>query len=254
MVRIAQITDTHLLTDKEAEMRGIKTWYSLAKVLEQVKQQQPDYLLLTGDLADEGEAAAYHHLRGLIDPLEIPAYWLPGNHDLPHVMTDILQSDYLQPDKSITLGNWQLILLNSWLETCQQGEGFLAASELAWLRDQLQQTTDKHVAIAVHHHVVPSGVDWMDTINVLNAAEFWQTVQPFEHVKTVWFGHLHLELAAEYQGIQCFATPSTCTQITPADFQENDDQIEPCQQPGFRLFDLQENGEFTTTVHRIQWF
>ena len=58
MVRIAQITDTHLLADKEDAMRGVQTWYSLKKVLEVAKETEPELILLTGDLAHNGEYEA----------------------------------------------------------------------------------------------------------------------------------------------------------------------------------------------------
>ncbi|MBV5260489.1 phosphodiesterase [Synechococcus moorigangaii CMS01] len=254
MVRIAQITDTHLLDHPEAEMRGVKTDASFQAVLAAVQQCQPDRLILTGDLAHHGEAIAYQRLRDLVEATQIPSYWLPGNHDHPEAMAEILQGDYLSPEKSVSLGNWRLLLLDSCLENPEYGEGFLSGAQLAWLADNLAQHQHSPVAIALHHHVVPAGIDWLDQINVTNGAEFWQIVQHHSQVKTIFFGHVHLEYCVTQAGIPCFGTPSTCTQVTPPDQEPIEGDRQLWEQPGFRLFELYDEGHFKTTVHRIPWF
>ncbi|BAW95798.1 putative 3',5'-cyclic-nucleotide phosphodiesterase [[Synechococcus] sp. NIES-970] len=254
MVRIAQITDTHLLDRPGAEMRGVKTDSSFQAVLAAVLRQKPDRLILTGDLAHDGEAIAYERLRDLVEATQIPSYWLPGNHDDPEVMAGILQGDYLSAERSISLDQWQLLLLDSHHENPAYGEGFLSAQQLAWLAAQLEQHQNLPVAIALHHHVVPAGIDWLDQINVTNCGEFWQVVQQHPQVKTVFFGHVHLEYSVTQGGIPCFGTPSTCTQVTPPNQELKEGDRQRWEQPGFRLFDLHDDGRFATTVQRIPWF
>ncbi|ANV83491.1 phosphodiesterase [Picosynechococcus sp. PCC 7003] len=254
MVLIAQITDTHLLDHPDAEMRGVKTDASFQAVLAAAQQFKPDRVILTGDLAHHGEAIAYKRLRDLVEATQIPSYWLPGNHDDPKVMAEILQGDYLSPEKSVSLGPWQLLLLDSFLKNPEYGEGFLDANQLAWLAENLEQYQNSPVAIAIHHHVVPAGVDWLDQIDVTNRAEFWEIIQNHPQVKTVFFGHVHLEYSVTQGEIPCFGTPSTCTQVTPPDQEPIAGDRQLWEQPGFRLFELQDDGHFATTVQRIPWF
>ena len=254
MVLIAQITDTHLLDHPDAEMRGVKTDASFQAVLAAAQQFKPDRLILTGDLAHHGEAIAYERLRDLVEATQIPSYWLPGNHDDPEAMAEILQGDYLSPEKSVSLGPWQLLLLDSFLENPEYGEGFLDANQLAWLAENLEQYQNFPVAIAIHHHVVPAGVDWLDQIDVTNRNQFWEIIQNHPQVKTVFFGHVHLEYSVTQGEIPCFGTPSTCTQVTPPDQEPIEGDRQLWEQPGFRLFELHDDGRFTTTVQRIPWF
>lgn len=254
MVRIAQITDTHLLANIEDDMRGVKTWYSLQKVLAEVQEYQPDCLIFTGDLAHEGEQEAYRHLMDFIQSIQIPSYWLAGNHDDPQLMSEILKGKYLHKDKSVSFKNWQLLLLDSFLENPEYGEGKISDAQLTWLMSELEQHSEKFVAIALHHHVVLSGIDWLDQINVINSSEFWQIVMQYPQVQTVFFGHMHLELEVQVNHVKCFGTPATCTQVTPPNYEVNPHKIQYWQQPGFRLFDLEDDGIFKTKVHRIQWF
>ncbi|OKH18322.1 metallophosphoesterase [[Limnothrix rosea] IAM M-220] len=254
MVKIAQITDTHLLADKEDAMRGVQTWYSLEKVLKTVKKVVPELILLTGDLAHNGEKAAYEHLKNLIDQTKIPAYWLPGNHDNFQRMQSALSSQYLHAQKCFQHKNWCFILLNSCLENAQYGEGTLAKTELDWLVDKLNAHRGKPTAIALHHHPVDTGIDWLEQMSVLNSSAFHEIIRQYPQVKVVCFGHIHHQLTVRQNGIYFFGTPATCTQVTPAHCREIEGEIQLWQQPGFRVIDLKDNGAVTTEVQRIQWF
>ena len=42
---------------------------------------QPDAVLLTGDLTDDGDPRSYARVRELLAPLAVPVHPIPGNHD-----------------------------------------------------------------------------------------------------------------------------------------------------------------------------
>jgi len=253
-VKLAQITDTHLFADREASKRGIATGYSLRAVLDRVVAKQPDGLLLTGDLADEGDCAAYDYLYELIAPLQIPAYWIPGNHDRPGVARQILsRSPFITvTEEPIAIGAWNLILLDSTLVTSNYGEGAIASETLDRLGKQL--VTDRPTAIALHHHPLPMGIDWLDTIGVTNAHDFLARLQSsvqfhnsdqLNPVKVVLFGHTHLEFAADHCGIQFYGTPSTCAQVLRDNASETD------KLPGFRWLEFHPDGSHHSEVIRV---
>ena len=254
MVKIAQITDTHLLADREDDMRGVKTWYSLRKVLGEVRKCNPDLLILTGDLTHEGEKEAYQHLIELIDQQETPAYWLPGNHDNFDLMQSELSSEYISDRKCIDTENWRVILLNSCLDNAKYGEGTFAQTELDFLEHQLAENKKESVAIAFHHQPIDIGIDWIQQMSVLNSDEFHQIISKYPQVKTVFFGHIHHRVDIERNGVYFFGTPSTCTQVTPAGKELVEGKIQNWEQPGFRIIELKDDGEVDTEVHRIHWF
>lgn len=272
-VKLAQVTDTHLLTDREATMRGVATWHSLRRVLACVAEQQPDGILLTGDLAHHGEPAAYDLLYELVSDLNIPAYWLPGNHDRPDVARDRLdRAPFVTADR-LELGGWNLILLDSTLATATYGEGEISPDRLQQLRSELD-ATDRPTAIALHHHPIPMNIDWLDTIGVTNARELLAqldrselpTLSDFSEpsdlskaskatksseldhnnpVKLVMFGHTHLEFAGDRHGIQFYGTPSTCTQVL------RDNATDLDRLPGFRWLELHPDGSHHSQVIRV---
>lgn len=244
--KLAQITDTHLLPNPDDRLRGVATWHSLNAVLAEVERWNPDAILLTGDLAESGDAAAYDRLADLLAPLDLPGYALPGNHDRPDVLQAHLGRS-LRLTSPVRLGDrgddWELLLLDSTWDAAQYGEGKLNA--LADLEAALV-ASDRPLAIALHHHPVPTGIDWLDTIGLVNAPDFLNCLQGCDRLQFVLFGHIHLALDAHHHGIRFYGTPSTCTQVLrecPAD---------DAALPGFRWLELYPDGSHRSQVVRVR--
>ncbi|MEO0770648.1 MAG: phosphodiesterase [Cyanobacteria bacterium J06649_4] len=260
-ITLAQISDTHLLADKEAQLRGCNPLQSMQAVLQQALQAEPDGLLLTGDLAHIGEVEAYKQLQGAIAPLGLPAYWLPGNHDDIEVMQTVLNSppfDGLSAidspvitPRAIDLGAWQLLMLSSVLPQAQFGEGYVCPQTLQWLQTELHRYPDKPTAIALHHHPVPINIDWVDQMQVQNASDLLFVLDSCPQVKLVTFGHIHLDFCNRrdrpnsHLPLFFYGCPSTHLQVTT----ETSTQRE--QLPGFRLFHLYADGTHQTQVQRL---
>ncbi|MEM7067165.1 MAG: metallophosphoesterase [Cyanobacteria bacterium P01_B01_bin.77] len=246
-ILLAQVTDSHLLAQTTAELRGHNPWNSFRTVLEDVVRCNPDGLLLTGDLAEQGEREAYGHLANAISPLSLPTYWLPGNHDSLPVLQQVFQHlPRSQGLTSVDLGSWQLILLDSVLPHAKFGEGYLSSQILQSLQAYLQDQPHKPTLVALHHHPVPVGIDWVDQMQVQNAHEFLTFVKQFSHIKLVVFGHIHHEFQQQFDsGPSFYGCPSTYFQITSPEAGVSE------KRSGFRLFWLYEDGRYQTEVRRI---
>jgi len=82
-VIIAQITDMHIRPEGVLAYRRVDTAPYLARAVEHLRclKPRPDVVLATGDLVDAGTDEEYRRLRGLLAPLPMPVYLIPGNHD-----------------------------------------------------------------------------------------------------------------------------------------------------------------------------
>jgi Icc protein len=244
---VAQITDTHLFADPSQQMKRAATYETLQTVLERVDnfKPKPDILLLTGDLSQDETPESYHNLHALVSPLAIPAYWIPGNHDCPSLMAEILDREPIFPHKSFQQGGWQFILLNSAVPGCVGGE--LSESTLDWLEQQLEAAGDRPTLVSLHHHPLPVNSAWMDDLGLQNPGDLLTILDRYSQVRLVIFGHIHQEFERERKGIQYFGTPSTCVQFTP---RHDEFAIDPVP-PGFRLLALYPDGTWTTKVERV---
>ncbi len=242
-VLVAQVTDTHLLSS--FRLRGFPTWDSLSAVLDAVRLKAPDYLLLTGDLAEAGEQSAYAQLLELVNPLNIPTFWLPGNHDQVEHMNEMLDHLPFDARKSVEMGGWRVILLDSVMPSSQIGTGAISAETLAWLQMELHTFSDQPTLIALHHHPVPTGVDWLDQIGLSAPENFYEAIARFPQVHVVIFGHIHQDFHQRRGTVDYYGCPSTCTQVATT-AQNNSTML-----PGFRLLYLHENGEYQTHIERV---
>lgn len=247
---VAQLTDTHLFADIQQTSKGMPTWDSLQAVLGKLKglTQVPDLLLLTGDLSQDETPQSYERLKMALAPFKMPIYWLPGNHDRPHLMNQILCEAPLSRDNRVQVGNWTLLLLDSVVPG--EVHGYLTPDTLTGLDSQLKTVNTPFVLIALHHPPLAVGSAWIDRIGLANGDEFQAIIHRYPQVKTVLFGHIHQELDQTRSGIRYLASPSTCIQFKP-----NCDEfaLDGDRHPGFRLLKLCDNGQVETWVERTDY-
>jgi 3',5'-cyclic-AMP phosphodiesterase len=246
---VAQITDIHLFAETDRTLLGLPTTESFEFLIEQLHRlnPQPDLLLLTGDLSQDGTSDSYDRLQSLLSPLGIPVYWLPGNHDLPDVMARSLTHPLFLPDKSFEAGGWQIILLNSSVLGCVHGH--LCDDELARLDQKLQQNSQRPAIVALHHPPFLTHSDWLDTSILQNPKDLFAVIDRHPQVKLVLFGHIHQEFQHQRKNVAYLGTPSTCIQFEP----KSSDFALDRQKPGFRLLTLESNGLWHTQVKRIAY-
>ncbi len=162
-ISIAQITDTHLFAAENHEMLGMPTIQSFQAVVDRLKQirSEVDLLLLTGDLSGDGKPDSYDNLQNLVNQLQIPAYWIPGNHDCAIAMEDILNMGMVSRRKSFHRGGWNFILLDSSVPGCLHGH--LSGKTLDWLDSELKTLGDAPTLVALHHPPFPVNSAWLDS-------------------------------------------------------------------------------------------
>jgi Icc protein len=247
-LRIVQLTDIHLFAQTEQCLLGVPTAQSFAALVHQLQQlaPQPDLILITGDLSQDGTAASYNQVQALLSSLEIPVYWLPGNHDCVEVMERTLQHPLFLPDKAFEKNGWRFLLLNSQEPGCVHGR--LTSERLAWLDRELCREVMLTI-VALHHPPFAVNSTWLDTSILQNSDELFAVLDRHAHVKLVVFGHIHQEFQRQHNGVTYLGTPSTCIQFEP----ESSDFALDQEQPGFRVIELEADGSWASQVHRIEY-
>jgi Icc protein len=248
-IRLVQLTDAHLCAELGGTLLGMDTDQSLQCVvnLVQAEHGQPDVLLLTGDLADHGSAGAYARMRDYSRQLTDRCYWLPGNHDDRQLMEAALAATTCLSSE-VRIGHWQIVLLDSQVPGRVGGE--LGPEQLSLLENALSQAALEglHTLVCLHHHPVPIGSGWLDEQIVADAEAFFAIVDRYPGVKGVLWGHIHQQIDEYRHKVALMGSPSTCVQFAPGseNFKADDSS------PGYRWFELAEDGSFATGVSRVQ--
>lgn len=247
--RVVQLSDCHLFADTDGKLLGLNTQFSLERVLEQVRAEQPsmDLILATGDLSQDASTEAYRRLRGMLEELQTPILWLEGNHDKAQPLLETLsdQRERVSPC-STTAGNWTIIMLDSTIPDRVPGE--LYEQDLSFLEQALHEAEGEHIMVCLHHHPLPIGCAWLDTQVVASGERFFEIIDRHPRVRAVVWGHVHQEYDQQRNGVRLLAVPSTCVQFEPfsEDFSVDD------ANPGYRWFDLHDDGRLDTGVSRVE--
>lgn len=245
--KIIQITDTHVFKTPDGTLYGINTCRTLRAVVADIAANHPDFdaMILTGDLCQDESPAGYEFLKELLAPLRTaPFYAIPGNHDNLEYMRAHLEEEDLFVGRDVHLNGWRFAMMNTQVPGRVHGE--IGEAQIDRLAASLRGT-DEHVIVAMHHPPIAIHSAWIDTQRCVDGDRFL-TVLTDPPVKAVVCGHVHQVFEGNAGGIPVLTTPSTCAQFTPAvpefALDAND--------PGYRVFELEDDGRWSSTVHRVQ--
>ncbi len=246
-VRILQFTDTHLYSSPDGTLLNMNTQQSFdaTLALARSKHWPPDRILATGDLVHDGSEAGYQRLLAQLETLDAPVNCIPGNHDEKDRLKQLLRSQRVSSNPMIRLQHWALLLVDSTIK--DDTGGHLHPRALQLLGEQLQQNTDRHVMICLHHQVVPVGSIWLDTMTVDNADQLFELLAGYDNVKAILSGHVHQEVDRMHGRFRLLTTPSTCIQFMPGSESFALDKLNP----GYRWINLFADGRIETGVERV---
>ncbi|MBT8132499.1 MAG: metallophosphoesterase, partial [Gammaproteobacteria bacterium] len=102
--RLLQFSDPHLFADRKEQMRGVCTYDTLKKTIAVAQQEHwpADAILVSGDIAQDESEGAYEVFRECFSDLGVPVFCLPGNHDAPAHMRELLTTKPFHYCGSIT--------------------------------------------------------------------------------------------------------------------------------------------------------
>ena len=242
---LLQISDTHLHAAADSRMRGVTTYATFLAVLEHAQRDRRwpvDAILATGDIVQDESRAGYERFRDALLPLGVPVYSIPGNHDDPKLMGEILASGPFQLGGELRQGSWSVVLLSTFL--AGEDAGGLGPARLLGLRQALTAHAGQILLVAMHHHPLPMGSAWLDGVALRDATAFWSVIDAHPDVRAVICGHVHQAADRTRNRVRLLSTPSTCAQFLPSsEFFALDDRP-----PGMRWLELYDDGRIETEV------
>lgn len=187
--KIAQISDIHF---------GEKNFSSKLRenLLEQLQDENPDIIIVSGDLTTEGYAHEYELAAEFADELRsiTSTYIIPGNHDarnvgLVHFEKMIGKRKFVHHDSEFAV-----IGLDSSEPDINDGQ--IGMDQLEWLARELERVPDHLCKIVTfHHHLLPipnTGrernilLDSGDLLRLLNSYGVDFVLNGHKHVPNVW--------------------------------------------------------------------
>lgn len=247
---LLQLSDPHL----DATWGEGDSLERLARTVECIRglPDAPDAILVTGDLADDGGEAGYAALSEMLDPLGVPVYALPGNHD----DRETLRRHFRLPGEpdapvnyTVDVGPLRVVLLDSTRPGHDGGE--LDAPRLSWLDLELSDAPDRPTILAMHHPPLRTAAPAWDRIGLTDAdlASLAGVLDRHSQVRLVVGGHLHRTIVSRLSDRTVLAAPAVHETAEP-DFTGEELKLAGGP-PAFVLHVLTENGELSSHVQVV---
>ncbi len=176
-----------------------------------------DAVVHTGDVADEGEAAAYLAAREALGATAERTGWrmltVPGNHDDRLAMREHLLG--LPPsdepiDTIVDVHGLRIALLDTSLP--HRVEGGLDDEQLEALHEALREPAEHGTVLALHHPPVPVEVTGLQRLHLTGQDRLAAAIEGGD-VRAVLGGHLHYATTSTFVGVPVFVAPATAYTI-----------------------------------------
>jgi Icc protein len=234
------LSDTHLHPDPafKGEMSPYSPLEGTKAVVEAIKALpfKVDFILHTGDVMNDPETHTdYQIVRDLLNQLNLPVYYLPGNHDKPEGIRQVL-GVFPRSYYDFEVNGIQIIALDS--KMTDSHAGYIAPDQLTWLENLCTASDDRPLIVALHHHTIPLYVPWLDEMILTNGDAVHQILLKAKHrLRCVLFGHIHEQVCLIRDGITYISAQSIAGQINTWNGQ-TDLIADKVQMPGFNLVTL----------------
>ncbi len=253
---IAQISDIHVRPRGRRYQDLVDSNAMFAQAVATLNRLDPapDFVLISGDLTDEGRPDEYAMLRELLAPLRLPYAVMPGNHDHRRFLREAFADHAWLPREGelhfgIDAGAIRLLALDSTVPGFHHGE--LSPASLDWLERELVEHARRRVMIALHHPPFATGIPYLDLYGMTNVKPLRDLVARHANVDRIVAGHVHRSMHARLGNVPVLTCPSTTTQIALR-LQPDADPASYMEPPAFMLHrwsDDDRDGESSAVSH-----
>jgi len=223
---IAHVSDTHLLAGGKLQYDVVDTTHHLQLALDRLSRidPKPQAIVLTGDLADRGEPAAYAELRSMVEAAAAPTgaqiVWCMGNHDDRTAYAQALfgaepTADVL--DRVYEVDGLRIVALDTSVPNYHHGE--ITEAQHEWLASVLATPAPHGTVLAMHHP--PIAIPMLPAAAIIELDDQERLAETLRgtDVRMILGGHFHYSSYGTFAGIPVSVASATCyvSDIAPKD-------------------------------------
>ena len=180
-MQIVQISDLHVGSQFLPEKFDI--------LADEINGLNPDVVVVTGDLTNEGLVREYEKCRKLLDSLDTKKLiTISGNHDYRN--TGYLLFKKFFPFAAVNELDDDTVLVTVGTARPDRNEGEVGHRQNLWLERTMKEHADRIKIVAMHHHLIAIPDTGSDQLTVVDAGDVLRTVLN-AGVDVVLCGHKH---------------------------------------------------------------
>ena len=180
-MQIVQISDLHIGSQFLQE--------KFDTLVKEVNVLNPDVIVITGDLTNEGLMKEYEKCKDLLARFNTEKIiTVSGNHDYRN--TGYLLFKRYFPFEAVNELSDDIVLVTVGTARPDRNEGEVGYRQNLWLERTLKKYRDKVKIVAMHHHLIAIPDTGSDQLTVVDAGDVLRTVLE-TNVDVVLCGHKH---------------------------------------------------------------
>jgi len=209
-MQIAQISDLHIGSQFLQE--------KFDTLVDEVNDLNPDVIIITGDLTNEGLMKEYEKCKSLLSKFNTKKIiTISGNHDYRN--TGYLLFKKFFPFETVNELGDDVVLVTVGTARPDRNEGEVGYRQNLWLERTMKKYKDKVKIVAMHHHLIAIPDTGSDQLTVVDAGDVLRTVLNSK-VDVVLCGHKHRPWAWNF-GTLTVVNAGTATSERVRGFFEN---------------------------------
>ena len=178
---IVHLSDLHVGSQFQPEI--------FETIVKEVNDLNPDVIVITGDLTNEGLMKEYEKCRSLLTQFNTKKIIsLSGNHDYRN--TGYLLFKKFFPFETINELDDDVVLVTVGTARPDRNNGEVGYRQNLWLERTMKKYKNKVKIVAMHHHLIPIPDTGSDQLTVVDAGDVLRTILD-THVDVVLCGHKH---------------------------------------------------------------
>ncbi len=219
------ISDTHIGSSSSYARHGHKSFPCAAQLVEIINNlpTQPDFVIHTGDVVADPSPAAYKLAAKIFSRLDMPIYYVTGNHDKAKDIRRYLPMGAMQmkTDASDLLSYVFDVKGYRFLAVDARGpdeidpHGLLSEEQMDIVREE---ATEQGLPLTLFMHFPINKLNsiWMDAYMLaINGDELHEALLPAkDRLRGVFYGHVHQNMQTWRDGILYVSVASTFSQFT----------------------------------------
>ena len=212
-MRIIHISDLNIGPKGDDAPARQKMAANLTDCVAHVNQldAQPDLLLITGNITDDGSLEAAQHAREILDTLNCPYKLVCGPQD--DRRTTLAVFDHACANEvggvvSYLVEGYDLRLIGLDSLGHNGTGGNICQKRLHWVNDHLAGNQTQPTLIFMHHPPLKLGIANVDADGFNNADIFGQMVKHYSNIKGILCGHINFACHAGWNETVVSTAPS----------------------------------------------
>ena len=180
-MEIIQLSDIHVGAQFREQI--------FEKVIHEVNSLNPDAVVITGDLTNEGLKEQYEKCKTLISKINAEKIIaISGNHDYRN--TVYLHFKKYFPFQTINELDDNVVLVTLGTARPDRDEGEVGYRQTLWLERTMKKYQNKTTILAMHHHLIGIPDTGSDRLTIIDAGDVLRATLD-SNVNLVLCGHKH---------------------------------------------------------------